>query len=358
MRILDRYITRSILRMAVITVLIFALLLAAVELFSKMDSLLNNDIPTDRLIAYILLSLPEYLLMVASISLLFATTYFLSNLNANNELIALLNAGISMNRIRRPIIVLSLVLTFLGAVYQEKAVIVLSAMHNDLETELFGSTSSSDARNIVLEDRKYGYLVYASRYNEESLRLTSPVVVKTDNGRIERRIEADSATFADGKWVFSNARIYDLGSDIPALLKKDRYEEEDFRIEPQLFRSQNMDISTMDSESARIYLNRLRSVDRPSWNEKATDYYRRVATPLSIIVLMSISMSMGYSFRKNVLLFSIIQSLCIAVIYYVADMVFSIMGHQGAIEPMLCVVLPILLTLLLSLVVSYIGSRT
>ena len=65
----------------------------------------------------------------------------------------------------------------------------------------------------------------------------------------------------------------------------------------------------------------------------------------------------NYNFKKNVLLFAIIQSLSIAVIYYVADMVFSIMGHQGAVAPIVAVIMPIVMTILLSLVISMIGRR-
>ena len=133
MKILTRYIISSILKVAIIAILMFALILAAVELFSRMDAIMNGSIPALSIIYYLLLSIPQYLLMVASISFLFAVTYFLSSLTANNELIPILNAGVSPARLKFPIIVLAGVLTILGSVFQEEAVIRINSRRDVVE---------------------------------------------------------------------------------------------------------------------------------------------------------------------------------------------------------------------------------
>ncbi len=359
MKILTRYIISSVLKVALVTILMFALILAAVELFSRMDSIMNGNIPVQSIIYYILLSLPQYLLMVASISFLFAVTYFLSSLTANNEAIPILNAGVGPLRLRMPIFILSVILTLLGSVYQEKAVITINAQRTALETELFGASSTRDARNIVLTDPD-GYLIFTDRFSESDNSVYAPVLVKHDQEGIEMRVESESASWDEEKgfWIFHNARIYKVNGDrtVSSSLQEE-FSVSDFDIEPRLFRSQNTSVETMDSETAREYLERLRTTDSITWQEKATDYYRRVFAPLAIFVLMFISASMGYRFKKNVLLFSVIQSLSIAVIYYVADMVFSIMGHQGAVSPYSAVIMPIVMTIILSLVLSLLGRK-
>ncbi len=358
MRILTRYTIFSILRIAIVTIMLFALILAAVELFSKMDQIMHGSVPVPSLVEYIILSLPEYLMMVASISFLFAVTYFLSMLTANNEMIPILNAGVSPVRLRMPIIVLALLLTVLGSLFQEHAVIAAANRHDELETELFGASSTRDSRNIVLEDED-GYIIYTRRFSEATGVIYDPVLVRSSDGRIEERVEASRAHYDEEKgwWIFEDARVYTVSlSDVETRVES-VYEAPLFDPEPRLFRSQNTSIDTMDRETAQDYLSRLWSSNRSSWQGMATDYYRRVASPLAILVLMFISVSMNYNFKKNVLLFSVIQSLSIAVIYYVADMVFSIMGHQGAVSPLMAVIAPIVLTVLLSLLISIFGRK-
>ena len=358
MRILTRYIITSILKIAVVTILIFALILAAVELFSKMDQIMNSSLNLSSIILYVLLSIPQYMLMVASIAFLFAVTYFLSTLTANNELIALLNAGISSVRMKFPVFVLALILTVIGFFYQEDVVIRLNAWHDRLETELFGSSSTRDVRNIVLTDPD-GFMIYTTRYSETSGEIAAPVLIKYSSDRILARVESNTAVFSEdtGAWVFNNARVYTIDGENVKSENLQSWSDPLFDIEPRLFRSQNTSIETMDKDTAREYLSRLASTDRASWQEDATDYYRRIYSPLAIFVLIFISLCMNYRFKKNVLLFSVIQSLSIAVVYYVADMVFSIMGHQGAVSPVSTVVMPLVLTVLLSLVISLVGKK-
>lgn len=355
MKILDRYIISSILKIAIVAIFIFALILAAVELFSKMDSIMNSDISIPRLIEYLLYSIPEYLMMGASLAFLFATTYFLSSLTANNERIALLNAGISKARLSLPIILLALLVTSIGFFYQEYALNKIIVHHDELEIELFGTSGTKDTRNIVLKDEN-GYLIYTNRYYEDKNEINSPVLIQTSNGKLIKRIESDYARYIDGEWVFYNASIYNIDTGVTSDFKNS-YIEKDFVLEPHLFRSENISIETMDGKNARTYLERLKVIDPKSWQEKASDYYRSLFQPAGILILMIISVSMSYHFKKNVLLFSVIQSLSIAVVYYVGDMVFSIAAHQGAISPYAAVVLPLAITIILSWIISELGKK-
>lgn len=358
MKILTRYTIFSILKTAFVTMLIFALILAAVELFSKMDQIMHNSVPIPSLLMYIILSLPEYLMMAASISFLFAVTYYISMLTANNEMIPILNAGISPVRLRMPIVILAILLTAIGFVFQEHTVIAAANMHDTLEVELFGATSTRDTRNIVLSDED-GFLIYTTRFSESTGEIRSPVLVKTSASGIDERVEAASAYFDENKgwWVFTDARVYRIEDRNVTVEEHESFEEPLVDPEPRLFRSQNTQIDTMDSSTARDYLERLYVSDRSAWQEKATDYARRISEPFAIFVLMIISVCINYRFKKNVLLFSIIQSLSIAVVYYVADMVFSIMGHQGAVTPVGAVILPIVLTIVLSGIISLVGRK-
>lgn len=359
MKVLDRFIVFSILKIALITMLIFALLLAAVELFAKIDQIMNGNIPFVQIFTYIILSLPQYLMMVSSLSFLFASTYFLSQLSANNELIALLNGGISKFRISLPIIILALILTIFGFIYQEIALNKIIAIHDNKEVELFGRSSTKDNRNIVLMDGT-GYIIYTNFFDERDKTINSPVLVYTKDGKILLRLEGQIAKYDEENkvWVFNNSRVYKLdGNGNVEAMQNESFIEEGFTLEPHLFRTQNMNIETMDGKTARSFLSRLKVVDKEQWQEKATDYYRSLFQPLAILVLMLISVTMNYRFKRNVLLFCIIQSLSIAVVYYVADMVFSIFCHQGALSPLAVVYLPVIVTLTLAYLISLLTKR-
>ena len=209
MKILDRYIISSMLKVAFVAILVFALILAAVELFGRMDSIITGSIPLYKIVEYAFLSIPQYLMMVSSLSFLFATTYFLSMLSANNERIAILNAGMGKFRIALPIVILALLVTILGIGAKEKVINPLISRHDILGQELFGQSSSSDSRNIVLKDNN-GHLIYTRRFISGENRILDPVVVETKDGKIVRRIEANEGEYEDGHWTLLGVKSIEM----------------------------------------------------------------------------------------------------------------------------------------------------
>ena len=122
MKIVTRYITSSILKTAIITLLVCVLLVLAVELFSSMNKIVTSSTNIKDIIKLSILGLPEYLMMVASISFLFATTFFLSQLQANNELIMLYNTGLSYFKIASKIVILGVIVTIVFFYFSVKSV--------------------------------------------------------------------------------------------------------------------------------------------------------------------------------------------------------------------------------------------
>lgn len=357
MKTLDRYIISSILKTAVLSTLVFSFILVGVELFQKMDSIITGGIAFHSVAFYALLSLTKYFIMVFSISLLFANTYFQSSLSANNERIALLNAGIHKYRILRPILLLALLLTLVTFALNESAFKEIDALRTQTGEELFGTTSTQDSRNIVIRGEN-GYLVYTKRFIESESRLVSPVVVKEEDGKFMERISAESGVYTSGHWKFNNVTLYKSAPDGTASLEyMDSFEVDDLTISPEYFKASNINIETMDIGTAFEYLGNLKTQQKDTWQEKCTDYLRRLFEPLSILLLMVISSLFDYSVKKNVLLFSIVESLSVAVVYYVSDMVFSIFAHQGAFSPYLAVVFPVVSTIIIAIGINAFGRR-
>ena len=337
--------------------LLRSFLVMAVETFMHLDSFMTGNLAFKEMAIYAFSSLSGYLMLLAAVSMLFSITYFLSNMSANNELISLYSAGLSKFRIILPILIMSFLVTLLFFAFNESIALEWKNFNAIVSQEYFGLSGTQDATDTVLYDEESGYLIYADRYSESYGRLYSPLLLKITSGSVEERIEADYAEYGGESWKFENARVVRRGEEGYESFSAREFSDPDFLVPGELFRSQNTSIDTMDRATAEEYLAGLESTNRNTWQERATEYYRRIYSPLAIFVLMFISAAMNYRFKKNVLLFSVIQSLSIAVIYYVADMVFSIMGNQGVVTPGGAVIWPIAMTLLLSLVLSLLGRK-
>ncbi len=358
MKIVSRYIVRSIMRTALITLFICVMLVLAVELFSLMNSIVNNSVPFSQIIRLSVLGLPEYLMMVVSVSFLFASTFFLSQLSANNELIILFNTGMSYGKIARKVIILGLIVTVFFFIFSETVMIDARLEHDRLNDELFGLSGTADSRNITLTDPEDSYVIHASRYSEESQTILAVTLIETSGEGIKRRLTADRAEYLPDKgyWRFYMARLWEAEGSTLKTSFSEIHDDPLVTIEPRLFRNYSNDVTTMERSDAINYLRRLEKLDKASWYVSATDFWQRLFSPFSILILMIISVSMNYRFKKNVFLFSIILSLCTAVVYYVSVMVFTISSSQGVTEPYMSVLAPVLIISVLSLIVRAIGG--
>ncbi len=322
-----------------------------------MDQIVAGGVGVIDVFRYALLCIPEYFILVLSISFLFASTYFQSTLSANNERIALLNAGMSKWCLFRIILILAAFLTLLGFVINESLIKQLEAEKTSLSVELFGTESTTDSRNIVIKEEN-GYCVYTPRFIESEERIISPLVVKEKNGEIVLRLSSRDGIYNGKYWVFNDAIIYLKGEDGTFNVERRvEYALEDLEIESDYFKGTNINIETMSIERAFEYLKRLKITQREVWQEKATDYLRRLFEPLSILILLGISAFFDINVKKNVLLFSVIESLSVAVVYYCSDMVFSIFSHQGAFHPAFSVILPLLVTIIIAEIINELGKR-
>ncbi len=347
MRLLTRHIIGSVTKVGLITLLLCTLMLVSVDLFMHLDSYVNSEVPAFTIFKLTLLYSPEALLFALGPSLLFASTYHLSQMQANNELISLYNAGISYRKIIIPILILGFCFSLFQFTFNELVAIPSSRSKKVTQDELFGLRSTFDNRNITLSDPQGRFVVHASHYTDESKTIRALVLVlQDDDGKIQSRIDATSATWdeQDRVWTLSDAVIHNLdpkGQGVDSR-RENSIVIRSFDLEPSYFRNISSDIKTMEFSAALDYLDTIRILNPKLWYEAATDFATRVLGTLIPLVMIFIACTIHYKYKKNVLLFSIITSLFIAVIYYVVQMVTLIMAKQGVIEPVWGMVIPMI----------------
>ncbi len=347
MRLLSRHIISSVTKVGLITLLLCTLMLISVDLFMHLDSYVNSEVPSLTIFKLSLLYAPEALLFALAPSLLFSATYHLSQMQANNELISLYNAGISYRRIIIPILLLGFCFSLFQFGFNELVAIPSSRSRKVVQDELFGLRSTFDNRNITLSDPEGSFVVHASHYNDENKTIRALVLVLQDEtGRLSSRIDAHSATWDEKgrRWLLSDVvrHTIDVAANDVTSTRENSTVIEAFDLEPSYFRNISSDITTMALPSAWAYLQRIRLLNPKLWYEAATDFANRLLSSLTPLILVFIACTIDYRYKKNVLLFSIITSLFIAVIYYVVQMVTLIMAKQGVIGPIWGMVIPMI----------------
>lgn len=109
MRTLSRMIINNILSVFLIALVFFVLIVQIIDLFANLTRYINQDVPFIQVLGLQILYVPQSVSYALPMALLFAISFAMGSLYSNNELVAILGAGIPMHRLVMPIIVLGAV---------------------------------------------------------------------------------------------------------------------------------------------------------------------------------------------------------------------------------------------------------
>jgi len=364
MSILNKHIMTSVLKIFVSTLLLCILLLLSVDLFTNLDSYVQNEISVLNILKVTLLYIPEASLLVLPPTVLFSVTFFLSQLFSTNEMIALLSSGISYARVVRPILIVGILIAAVFSFVNENISIDTKVDRAALKRELFNSNDSSlNNSNIAMSDSLENYVIYASYYREEKKELRNVILVKMDDdGNLLYRLDSPTAIWNEDNndWMFLDAVISEVNSDKTSIEQKvlSSFENEKVNLDPNLFRNLSNDIDTLELNSAIKYLQQQKIYDKTSWYVNCTEFYDRLFRAFTAFVMVAIAISINYRGKKNVFLFAIFNSIFLAVIYYVAKMLLQIMTRQGVMHPIYSMLLPYAIVAIFTLLLNKISGRS
>ena len=348
MRKVDQYILGTLVKTAAGTTALCTLMLVSVQMFQHLDAFLRNQTPLKDLLRLAVLYVPSSIVLVFAPALLFAAAYTFSQLSANNELICLYNATYSQRRLVFPVLLAGILCCVLQFAVQEWWDIPAQHVLSQVQTEIIGVNSTRDKKEITLGDWEQGYVFHAARYTDERRRADRVVVVLLDaRHQLQGRVNARSATYQnDGSWLLRDVDSIQVDMETMAVEREhhDTYTIDRLTLEPQLLKDNSSDIKTMSIPVARKFLARMRKLDHAQWQSYAVDFSQRMLGCLAPLVMLFIACTMNYRFKKNVLLFTIILSLCLAVVYYVVQMMSLILARQGVVGPVAGMLLPMAIT--------------
>lgn len=362
MNILNRHVVSSVLKIFFATLILCILLVLSVDLFSNIDSYVQNDIALIDILKVTLLYTPEASMLVLPPAVLFSITFFLSQLFASNEMIALLSAGISYRKVVRPIIILGIIFVIVFFFISEGLSLNTKVDREALKKELFNSSDNSlNNSNITMRDNIDHYVIYSSYYREDQKKLIDVILVKQDgNGNVLYRLDSPNAYWNENNrdWIFKDAVISYIENDNSKITQelKTKFEDKVIDLDPNLFRNLSNDINTLELNSALNYLRQQKKYDIASWYINCTEFYDRLFSAFTAFVMVTIAISINYKGKKNVFLFAIFNSILIAVIYYVSKMLFQIVCRQGIMHPIYSMLIPYAIVLIFTFI-SNISSR-
>lgn len=312
-------------------VFLFAFFVEIADLFSSIVDYIQQETPWQDILRVQVAFLPKAISYALPIGMLFSVSYAMGNLYQKNELIAILSAGVSLQRLLFPIFVLAAAVSVGGFFFEDLVVVDSLRERNRLSQELLGYNPSLSNSDVAIADRAGDVLYFAAYYNDDRKALNEVSVFERGaDGGLLRRVDAERAVWEGTGWLFERAFVY--GAEVGTVVDRLAYRDPQFNLDPEAFRRTTREIDEMRVSEARVFVETLRDAGLP-YRRRMTDYYERYSFALTPLVVTIISGAVGGRLKRNIVLMSLLISLVVAVVYYVTQMVMGLLATEGIIDP-------------------------
>jgi lipopolysaccharide export system permease protein len=325
---------------------LFVLILELVDLFNNLWRYLSLEVPAASVLKVMYLFLPTAVSNALPIALLFASTFSLATLYADNELTIVFGSGVSLASFTAPLFVIAAVLCVGSFLFDDRVVLETLGRKNDLSRALLNQKATMSKSDVAVLSRD-GTVVYrAQYYDDASSSLSEVTVVERDpTGRPVARVEASTAKWDGSKWVFGRARRFERGSDGSwSDASYGTWVGDGLDEPPDAFRSQNRDLGEMSVSQLAEYAAFLKRAGLP-FTGAIAERHERYSFAFTPVVVVLLAGAAGGWVRKNVLLARLLTSIVMATGYYVARMLSMLMAETGAIDPLVGAWMPLVVFL-------------
>lgn len=347
---LVKYLLRNFFGVFFFSLAFFVLILCLTDLLLNIWNYISKNVPPSQVGKIMLYYVPKTVWYAVPIAVLFATAYVLSNMYANNELLAVFATGISLFRFTLPLLIVSVFMSIGLFYFEDNLVVDTYAKKVTLQDNALKKSQSLNKERILVISNNGQVIYKADYYDDELKRLFSVFILFRDQDRnIDTVVYSDTAMWEEDHWILSNEFCYQLNGTTYVMGNLPSEKEEMLTEPPSTFQNNTQSVEELNVKNARLYIQHLEKAGLPSGEAKSV-YYKKYAFPCIVFIVVFLAIGLSGKTRKNVLLVSLALSICAVVLFYVMQMVTMLMAKFGTIPPLFGAWFPVVFFVILSIV--------
>ncbi len=346
MRILDKYILKSVLGVFFGCLITFIFLYIVIDILSHLEVILKQEVSFSILKQYYLSFLPIIFVQVTPIACLLSTLYTFAKLNNDNEIIAMRASGMSILQVTKTVIIfgifISTVIFWLNDKTVPQSLIVNERIKNEIENDTKKPTKEKTPdilRNLTMYGSNNS-LYFINKFTTATNTMDNILILEHDEHQnLDKKIVANSGIYEDGKWKFFQSITYRLDDNGQIIGDPQYLEEEIMNIpeKPDDFISQKQHTDYMTVKQLRRYVRKLsKSGSSRVVKNLKVDLYQRYLTPLTSLIIMLLGIPFAMKIKKRATgMSSLGLSIMMGFLYYVLNAVSIALGKSGILIPIL-----------------------
>ncbi|MDD5108138.1 MAG: LptF/LptG family permease [Candidatus Omnitrophica bacterium] len=359
MRILDRYILKSIVSIFISCIFVFLFLYVVIDLLTNLDEIIKHQTTLLLLIRYYFSYLPIMFVQVSPFACLLSTVYTFGKLNHNNEIIAMRSSGLGIFDIARNALIFGLLISFAVFWVSDRFVPSSLAENQKIKAQIDEGSLKSKLQKSdeIVNLSMYGLrnrLFFISKFSPSKKTMEGITILEHDqNQNLTSKIIASKGAYRDGLWRFFQTITYSFDQN-GQVIDEPLYMEEEIMAIPETpedmaslrQKPEQMNIRQMQNYIWRLSKSGATGVIR---NLKV-DLYQRFTSPFTSIIIILLGIPFSLLMHKRATGMSAIGiSISVGFLYYVLDAICLAIGKSGLLMPFLAASLSHIIVLSTSL---------
>ncbi len=344
MRILDRYILKSVISIFISCIFVFLFLYVIIDLLTNLEDILKQQVNLMLLIRYYLSYLPVMFVQVSPFACLLSAVYTFGKLNHNNEIIAMRSSGMSIFEICREALIFGLLISMLVFWVNDRISPRALAENQRIKAQMDEGAKKSKFKKIetIINLSMYGLknrLFFINKFTLATKTMEGITILEQDDHQnLTKKIVATKGVYQDGLWKFYQCITYNFDKNGQVVEEPVYFEEEIMTIPetPKDFASLRQKPELMDIREMQDYIWRISKSGATSVTRNLkVDLYQRFMMPFTSIIIMLLGIPFSLMMRKRATgMASIGISIIVGFLYYVLDAVCLAVGKSGLIPPL------------------------
>lgn len=339
---IDRYTIWLFIGYFIGALLIFLTLYIAVDAMNVVAKF--KDAETSYIISYYLNGLPEIGLKLLPVACLLGVILTLTNLNKNNELVALFAAGMSLMRVAAPLLALVVIVSGVGYVMTDK---LLPLTNKEKSYIYYYHLKKQPERFSTIKTDRIWYRTKDSIFNIKTLNAKGDIAQGltmfyfSPDWDLLQMVSAASVNISQNQWVLRDGTvtIFTENSDFP-LTNSFKTKNVPMMEQTQDLQSagQTADMMTQKELKRFIQKNTAAGLDTVVYQ---VDYHSKISFAFAglVMCLLGLPFSVGRA-RSGGTMVNVGICLGLIFVYYVFYSSGLTMGQQGAVSPVLAAWIP------------------
>ena len=371
MKILDKYILKSLLSTFFFVVLILLAVITVIDLTEKMDKFAKAGVTSGQIAEYYL----DYISWIGSfitpITMFIATVYVCAKMAGHTEVIAALSSGMSFKRFLLPFLAGAAIIGVVSFVLNGWIIPESNKARLEFEVQYIKNKYYFDKRNIHIQVAPNVYLYMQSYNNNSNTGYHFSIERFEDNRLIEKltanRIEWDSTK---QKWVLRDYkirkidRVFETTSTHPersfgmettkTIINRDSAIsgaslDTALVIHPKEFESDYRKYDGMTLNELNSYIRTLKARGSTGVEVYEVEKYTRYSAPFSILILVFMAVIVSSRKSRGGTGLQIALGFLLSFIFILFFTLFRTFAEAGSTPPQLSVWIPNIVFALISL---------